>query len=347
MTIAFDPGAHTLRSLRRCKDRLVGRRCRSIWSSIPDNLSRRNWLAQAKIPHLVAEGHLILAGDAAFEAADSCDAVPRDLFADGDVPPSDPVTRQAIASLVEGLIPWSQHPREICCFVQSERPTAPGGVASHGARLSDFFTPLIRLRGYEPLPLHAGTALVLAELARSGFTGIGAALGASGCEISVVHRGNELAHGRLARGGRWIDEQFARRAKIWRRDALEELILDLEAARVRKEAVSLEVPSGDDGRLIAALYKSLAAELAEVLCETLASDSRLALLPQPLEIICGGGLAQTAGFVDCLADQLDSQHFPVALAGVQLADEPEYAVARGCLIRAELEQTSAPVRRRA
>ena len=341
MTIAFDPGAFALRSLRRRGRELVARRCRTIAVTVSDNDARRRWLERSNLPHLVAEKFLVLPGEAAIEAEGLFGAIPRDLLPNGELPKSDPVTRQVIAMLVDGMLPWSSHPQEVCCFSQ---PGCEKRVLHDDPTFDQrmqFFSRIIRLRGYHPLPLNPATALVLAELGSAGFTGVGIVLGASGCDVAVVHRGSQIACGRLPRGGRWIDEQLARRQHVLEGNSSGRDEVDVEAGRRQKEAASLLAPGNEAGRQVVDLYGNLIAELVEVLCETLASQSQIALLPQPLPLVCGGGTAKIPGFKDLFESELLRQQFPVALAGLRMAADSEYSVARGCLIHATLEQSPA------
>jgi len=341
MTIALDIGAYAMRSLRRRGKELVAHRCRSVAVSLADNAARRQYLQSSNASYLVAEGYLVLPGEAAVAASRFFETVLRDLLPGGEIPTADPVARQVISAVVEGLLPWSEGPQEVCCFTQPGRLDHVAGSEALEQRLQ-FVARLIRLRGYEPLPLNPATALVLAELGNSGFTGIGLALGASGCDLSVVHRGTQIACARLPRGSQWIDQELARATKTWCRDALDELVLDVENARLRNEAVSLLAPANDDGRIVAELYRNLIADLVEALGEMLASDPRIPLLPQPLPIVAGGGPAKIAGFQELFKAGIGGKKLPVAQSGLRLVSDHEYAVSRGCLIRAELEQSVEP-----
>lgn len=343
MTIALDLGTFAMRSLRRRGEELVAHRCRSVAVSLTDNAARRQYLLGLDASIWIADGFLVLPGDAAMEAATFFEIVPRELLPNGEIPTADPVARQVISAVVDGLLPWSQRPQEVCCFVQPGCRDRPAEGDTGLDRRLQFVSRLIRLRGYEPLPLNPATALILAELGNAGFTGIGLALGASGCDLSVVHRGVQLACGRLARGGGWIDQELARATKTWCRDALGAPVLDLEHARLRKEAVTLAIPANDDGRIVADLYRNLIANVVEVLCETLASHPQIPLLPQPLPIVCGGGPAQMAGFREMFKAGLGNWKFPVTLSSPRFVSDHVYAVGRGCLIRAELEHLAAPL----
>ena len=343
MTIAFDPGAFALRSLRRRGRELVARRCRTIAVTVADNEARRRWLKRSNLPHLVAENFLVLPGDAAIEAESLFGALPRDLLPEGELPKSDPVTRQVIALLVDGMLPKAAYPEDVCCFAH---PGCEKRVLHDDPTFDQrmqFFSRVIRLRGYHPLPLNPATALVLAEMGSAGFTGVGLALGASGCDVAGVHRGNQIACGRLAWGGRRMDEQLAQRQPPLEQDSAGQGALDVEAGRKLKETVSLLTPETDVGRQVVDLYEKLIAELVGVLYTTLALQSQIALLPSPLPLVCGGGPAKIPGFTDLLQSKLLREQFPVSLAGLRLAADPEYSVVRGCLIHATLEQSPAAI----
>ncbi|HEY3965584.1 MAG TPA: hypothetical protein VGM05_13590 [Planctomycetaceae bacterium] len=342
MTIALDPGAHELRSLRQRGGELVARRCRTIAAFVDDNEARRRWLTTAGIPHLVAENCLVIPGDAAVEAEGLCDTVPLDLLPGGDLPAADPVTRQVIAALVDGLLPRSLNRGEVCCFAQPGHDDSLSADEAFGGQRLEFFTQLIQLRGYTALPINPATALVLAELATEGLTGIGLALGSSGCDLAVVHRGNQIACVRLAAGGGWMDEQLARRQHIIRRDSDGNNVLDLHHARIQKEGVSLGDLSNAVSQAVSDLYQDVIAELVDGLAGLLASDPRISLLPQPLPMVCSGGPAYITGFGEALQTALACCDPALDLGRLQLVSEPDYAIARGCLIRAELEDAVLP-----
>ena len=62
-------------------------------------------------------------------------------------------------------------------------------------------------------------------------------------------------------------------------------------------------------------------------------------LPQPLPLVCTGGVAQVAGFTALLEDLLRDIMFPLAISDIRCASEAEYTVARGSLITAEVEES--------
>src|SRR5690606_15312409 len=148
------------------------------------------------------------------------------------------------------------HTGEVCGL------SVPGGDRA-GA---EFLTRIVRLQGYRPVLLHAGTAVVLAELVNDAFTGVGVSLGAGSCDVSVVRRATELAHVVLPRGGRWIDEQVARDAEVIAWDGTGRKFLNIEAVTRAREGRG-DVPTRATPRLterFAGYYDELATSLAHV-----------------------------------------------------------------------------------
>ena len=60
--------------------------------------------------------------------------------------------------------------------------------------------------------------------------------------------------------------------------------------------------------------------------------------PSPVPIIVGGGTSMVNGFIEVFKEQFKAKHFPLAISEIRLVDEPLTAVARGCLLDAQLEE---------
>jgi len=338
MKIALDLGSHTFRSLRAASSRSVGdhliaRRMRAVYLTLPDSDTHRRLLEKTGTMFLACDHHLVLIGEPALEISRLLQVPTQDLLPRGQLAPHDPISRQIINLLVDALLPQSTE-GGICCF------THTGAMRrSLVAAQMDFFSRLIRLRGYTPLSLPAGQALILAELVRERFTGIGLVIGATGCEVTVSQLGQELHSWTIPRGGRWIDEQLARERGDLLHDTAGHRLLDLEKASMDKEALSraLTSPGNRDEKLLARLCRELAWEIAGDIGQKLAEDPRLASLTRPVHLVCGGGLAQIPGFFDLLQEALERRDTPVPIDRILIADSSPYTIARGLLVHAELE----------
>jgi hypothetical protein len=351
MSIALDFGASTIVSLRRTGERLIARSSRLEYAVLPDSPAHRRLLERGQVSFLTCESNLVLVGDAAHENADLFRTPCRPLLVNGRVPENDPLARQVIARLTESVLPPAQERDDICAV------TLPGDVTLDGSDTRsdfEFLTQIIRLQGYDPLLVPSGQALVLAELVRSAFTGIGLTFGHAGCEALLAHRGAALCHASTRLGGEWLDQQLLTHMRsaapgdsapipIFSSDPGEADQLTRQLITDRRENLSALVNSAADSQDVQ-LIASLLAESLSTLLQDFAAElnrSPQALdIPQPLPIVCTGGLARTPGFGTLLVQALKKHRLPVETCEPRLVTECPQTIARGLLIAAELESST-------
>ena len=346
MNVALDLGSNWFRSLRVDGSRLISRRSRAVFATLPDSAAQRGLLERAGVSYAVGDDYLALIGQAADEFSPAFQSKCRELLPFGDLPADDPVARQVIALLVEALLPKASSAGELCCLIRCGGESDPGRLS----RRTEFFSRLIRLQGYQPVKLSAGMSVVYAGLADQGFTGIGLDLGASGCDMAVAHRGVPVASCWVPRGGRWIDEQLARRQQWIARDSHGRSKPDVLRAATNKLVChgTLLNPAGDGEKILAKLYRELLIPAMQKLTRTLTICGEATLPhPQPLTIVCTGGVTQVPGFVEFLHQFLREMPLPVPVGSVRLAEDADYALLRGGLIHTEVECLSRQQSRKA
>ncbi|HVW03292.1 MAG TPA: hypothetical protein VHB77_23215 [Planctomycetaceae bacterium] len=334
MNVGLDLGTHTLRALWREEGRLRARYCRSTYAVLPDSELQRRVLEQAGVRHARGEDCLVLIGDDAVQLSPLFHVPCLPLFPKGQLPRENPLARQIIAALVERLLPVPDTTDSLCCFVHPGRWTEPR-ESEHQLR---FCSRLIEMRGYAPLPMPAGMALAYSELVDAAFTGLGMTLGAASCEISLAHQGRELASFSIPQAGDWIDEQFAQLGHNYCWDQSGRNSPNTAEAVVTKEGLrdSILRPTTWDAKLFADLYREF---LARLMNET---ARRMANLPPVLHehpsfaVIFGGGSTRIPGFEELASQFLQRTPLPIRVSGIRVS-QSDYAVARGCLINAELE----------
>jgi hypothetical protein len=336
MTIALDIGTRHFRSLRRDEGRLIGRRNLAEYVALPDTPGHRRLLERTASSFARCDDSLLVVGQAALELAETLQLPSIPLMTTGRIPSHDPLARQVIASLIDCLIPRTDADGRRCWM------TVPGGLddpETAGERM--FFSQLVRLRGFEPHIVSSAHSVILAELGSNGFTGIGLDFGAGASRASLAHRGCELARTHLARGGQWIDQQLAESEDSLLWDAQGNRYLDLAGITRWKESrlVSVKCPISDREQRLALLYEKL---IGEVLTDFRAAVKQLPsarALPQPMPIVCTGGVTQVTGFAALLEELLQDIMFPLVISDIRCASEAEYTVARGSLITAEVEES--------
>lgn len=336
MNIALDVGTHEIRALRLHGGRLAVRRCRAAYAVLDDTETQRAALQQLDIRYAACEGHLIAFGKSA-ERLTELQRVPcLSLFPDGELPHDNPPVRQMVAALVHSLVGQASTPNSLCSLV------SPGGVGSGGAgseRNRDFLTRLLKLQGYTPLEVSATQSLVLAELSDEAFTGIGLSFGAGTSQIGLIHRGNAVAECIVPYAGNWIDLRLARAQQIFYWDAKGRKFLDIDRARQWKEAYNGNMRESRSSReqQLADLHRGMVELLLREAAMKFAAVVRKFRVPEPVTMVVAGGTARIPGFRELLLDVLPTVSFPLRIKDVRLAAESDATIARGALIRAELE----------
>lgn len=339
MTVALDPGTWNIRSLRRQGESLVGRRQASAWLTMPDTRAERARLDDAAIPYAACQGSLVLMGDAARNWSHTRRTPVNDLLPGGMIPPRDPVPRQIVQSLVEAVVPPATYDRETCAIVQPAQAIHAGDERADGV---DYFRRLLRVRGYETLAISAGMALAHAELVREEFTGLTLVWGAAGCEVCVARQGVALVDSTVPRGGRWLDDRIAQGCDMVHQDPTGWVGYDLDqAARLRESATgALVSPSIRAEEWIQQFTRELLQHTVAEIARVLERTTGLSEIRQPLAVICGGGLLETPGFLPMLVERFAQTTWPIRLRGPRKARHSPFAIARGALIVAELEENA-------
>lgn len=355
MSIALDFGSSAVRSLRRTGERLTARSSRLAYSVLPDTPSHRRLLERAQVSVVQCESDLVLVGDDAVEHSGLFRTACRPLLVDGHVPQHDPLARQVIARLTESVLPTAAARGEICAM------TLPGRAALDGSDTRpdfEFLTRVIRLQGYEPLIIPSGQALILAELVRSSFTGIGLTFGHAGCEALLAHRGAVICHASNDCGGEWLDLRLLKEIRsaqpgatapvpVFSSEPGEADQLTRELITSRREGLTAPVHLADESRDVQLIAELLAESLGSLL-ETFGAELNRSLqaldIPQPLPIVVNGGLARTPGFGTLLMQALKRHPLPVDITEPRLVTTGSNTIARGLLIAAELESSTRRVR---
>ena len=336
MSVGLDIGSSQIRCVRRRDERLMGRAVQALFTPLPDAPEYRALLEAGRIPFAVCDGALTIVGDNAAEYSLLFHVRPQRLMPHGRLPTNDPVARQSLAALVDALLGEPDQPGEICAV------TLPGGESFQSLATSselEFFSRLIRLRGFSPQVLSAGLSVVLAELSRHSFSGLGLSFGAATSELVVAHRGVEFAMCSVPQGGDWLDEQIAKEFGDTLLDDAGEPILDLPKGESRRRAFDglLNVPTSNTERFLASLHRDLLYALIRSATFTLASLPRALEIPQPLPLVVVGGVARIGGFEGLLRQAIELARFPLSIGEIRFANSHDFTIARGSLISAQLE----------
>lgn len=336
MTIGLDIGGRSIRSLRRESGRLIGRNTAAEYIALPPTDNDRRLLERARVTYANCEGSLIVHGRAAAELAPVVHVPRLPILPQGQLPNDDPLARQLAASLLEALLPEVEGGNAVCVAA----PPLPGANGdATGSREWDFFSRVIRMRGYRPIAIDRPSALMLAELGHAGFTGVALTFDDFRCAAVIARCGQVLVQAGIPRGLAWIDEVLARAAGyvVWDMDGNSYVDFDSVLRWKQTASPSLFAPDSPEAETLARCYQTLLHELARELAARSLRSTEVATLRGPLPLACCGEATLARGFVQLLANELNHAGLAVGIGDIRIADDPVFTLARGCLIRAELE----------
>ena len=304
MSIGLDLGSTQFRSIRQQGSRLIGRSCYTEILSLPDTPGHRRLLDRDRVKYAECAGTLVVLDLPAREWGELLSHPVRSLLLDGQMPHYDMLARQVLSLMVDAVLPEARTPGEICSL------TIPGELLpTDDSPERNFFFRLVSLRGYTPIAVGQGHAIVLAELGSSGFSGLGISLGASVTEFSLNHSGRELARCSIPWGTSSLTS---------------DLSLDLSRGENLPEKTKAQITDF----------------LVELMMEAgnrIDQNEGFRVLSQPVSIVVSGGITGLPEMPSMLESAWNRAAWPINRRSLHIASQPDFAIARGCLINAILE----------
>ncbi|MDA0831688.1 MAG: hypothetical protein O2955_02410 [Planctomycetota bacterium] len=320
MSIGLDLTSTCFRSLRPEGQTLAVRSCRADIVPVSKSPIHRQLVDQLQLNYAECDSHLLIWGDQANRYADAFHSSSLPLLVDGCVPDNQPPIRQMLASLMEGLLPTTPTSGRICgvAFSRSQRATRQSTV--------DFFTQLISLSGYRVTAVAPAQALALAELSSCEYSGIVLHLGAAVSDFCVMQHG----------------------AILWKQQLD---LYDFLPADVNDDYQSVLLTSGCDNtetttnstdmsndvmtrcRVMQSAMEHHFAGLAAAEVFTPTSNA--------VPLLLGGECPRGSDVISGMQHDMASLSGPIPISEVRWPLFGDHAVARGCLIHAELESKRA------
>jgi hypothetical protein len=294
--------------------------------SVPYAALTQSTLKQNNIPHYRDGEELVVCGAAAETFAHMFNAVTRRPMARGVLNPMEPSALRVLEAIMGMLIPAAKQQGEVLAF----SVPAPGGdinseLTYHEGSIKNF----LRNKGYTPLAVNEGLAVVFAELARESFTGIGISCGGGMCNVALSYLSIPSLTFSLAQGGDYIDASVGAvvNEPATRVKAIKEEDLDLTRPATDKVAKALHI-----------YYDKLIETLVDELIEATSRSHKLPRADHKLPLVLAGGTSMPRGFRDRFEKTLRSRALPFEIGEVRLATDPLTATARGTLVAALAER---------
>lgn len=294
--------------------------------SLPFSKLTANVFQMEKIPHAIADGRIVVYGDASEHFADLLHTETRRPMVEGTLNPAEPDGLAVVRSLVELLAgPVERAGTRVYYSVPAPPLEASEEVAKfHQGALRQMLSEC----GFIPQSVDEGLAVVYAELADSNYTGIGVSCGAGLSNVCVAYLSVPVASFSIPKAGDYVDAGAAAAAGEvpTRVRILKEQHFNLNGHRDDVLPAKLR-------QSLRLYYDELIRSLIEGIKQAVA-ELRLPRLGRPVPLVLAGGSVMPAGFRERFEELLRQSGFPLPVSEVRLASDPLHATAKGALIAA-------------
>jgi hypothetical protein len=228
--------------------------------------------------------------------------------------------------LVKNVIGEPTAKNEICYF---SIPAVPVDENRDVVYHQGVFERIVTECGYEAFPSNEAMAIIYAETASDGFSGLGISFGSGMCNLALAVSGVEGMVFSVARGGDWIDAGAGKAVGS----------TQSRMCALKEKGVDLMDPKSREEEALILYYKSLVEYCIDQTTREFTKIKDRFALPRPIPIIVSGGTSLAGNFLPFFEEVFEKKRrkFPIEISEIRHASDPMNAVARGLLIQAMQE----------
>jgi len=323
--VGCDIGTMNVVAARKSSSGVETRRVRDAFLELP--VESKKMLKLANVSYVERADELLILGDAALDTANIFGREARRPLSAGLVSSSDVDAMEILGLLVKNVLGEPKVPNEHCYFSVPAAPVDKPGqdVIYHRGVLEK----IVRECGYTPTAGNEAMAIVYAETAKEGFSGIGISFGSGMTNIALAVNTIEGLSFSVGRGGDWIDGGAAKS-------------IGSTASRIcaiKEKGIDLNAPAGREQEALTFYYKNLIEYSIDQIALQFMSIQGKFTLPKPVPLVVSGGTSKAGGFLELFKSVFDKKRkrFPIEVSEIRAASDPLNAVANGLLIQAMQE----------
>jgi len=322
--VGLDIGTMNLVSSRMKGKEVSIRRMRDLFIDLP--ATAKKMLKLGSVSYIESDDHLLVLGDEAMEVANMFGREGRRPLKAGLVSPDEIDSLTVLGHMVKDVLGEPSHEGEHCYF---SIPAAPVDVQMDVVYHKGVFTRIVQECGYTPHPANEAMAIVFAETAKEGFSGIGISFGSGMTNIALAINTIEGLSFSVARGGDWIDQGAARSVGG----------TASKMCAIKEKGIDLNAPKSREEEAISFYYKALIEHALDNIAQQFVTRGGHLTLNKPIPIVVGGGTSLAGGFMDFFREVFETKRkrFPIEISEVRHASDPFHAVSKGMLVLAQQE----------
>jgi hypothetical protein len=270
---------------------------------------------------------IILGKDAIEKAVERNDSAKRPMYK-GVVSSKEKDARRILTYILKEVSGTPSEPGEKLVFCVPAQPVDQEDDDFDVGYHEDVIVKLLTEVGYSARAINEAEALCYSELENDDYTGVALSWGAGMVNVCVMLNGEPTVTFSTTKSGDWVDRMAA--VATGEADSI---------VQAEKEQGDFTVGDPNDNQVLAAVasyYERLIDYTTKQLASSMDGHKSLPKFKDSLPIVVAGGTSKAKGFVDLFAKKLEANGFPLPVKEVRHAADPLHAVARGCLIAAQV-----------
>ena len=275
-----------------------------------------------------ADGSFIILGkDAIEKAVERNDSAKRPMYK-GVVSSKEKDARRILTYILKEVAGAPSEAGEKLVFCVPAQPVDQEDDDFDVGYHEDVIVKLLTEVGYSARAINEAEALCYSELEKDDYTGVALSWGAGMVNVCVMLNGEPVVTFSTTKSGDWVDRMAA--VATGEADSI---------VQAEKEQGDFTVGQPNDNQVLAAVasyYDRLIDYTTKQLAAAMDGHKSIPKFKDPLPVVVAGGTSKAKGFVDLFAKKLEENAFPLPVKEVRHAADPLHAVARGCLIAAQI-----------
>jgi len=284
----------------------------------------KKMLKLSGVNYIDQDDGIIVVGDAAMEMANVFGREARRPLSQGLISAGEIDALEVLGVMIKNLLGDPATEKEVCYF---SVPAAPVDDLSRDVVYHQgVFERIVTECGFQAVAGNEAMAIVYAETAKEGFSGLGISFGSGMCNLALAISGMEGFTFSVARGGDWIDAGAARAVGS----------TQSRICALKEKGIDLMDPKGREQEALALYYKSLINYCIDNTAKEFMKIRDRFSMPRPIPIVVSGGTSLAGNFLEFFKETFEAKRkkFPFEVSEIRQASDPLNAVARGLLIQA-------------
>jgi hypothetical protein len=323
--VGLDIGTMNIVSARRSSNGIGTKRMRDAFIALPKNKTRMLKLAATSF--VEREDDVLILGDTAMEMANVFGDEPRRPLAGGLISPKESDALGVLKLLIESVLGEPAEENEVCYFSVPAPPLdqPDRDIIYHRG----VFERIVEECGYDPFPANEAMAIIFAECAAEGFSGLSFSFGSGMTNVALALNTTEVLSFSVQRGGDWIDKHASQAVGM----------TQAQMCALKEAGINLVEQATQPEEALALYYKAMIEFALDQVASHFQTGMGHKTLPKPIPIIVSGGTSQAEGFLDFFNKvwRKKKRKFPIEISEVRAAKDPLNAVALGMLVQAMQE----------